>query len=322
MIAGIELGLIYAIMALGVYLTFRVLDFPDLTVDQSFTSGAATAAMVIINGGSPWLATAVGFVAGGLAGLITALLHTKARINGLLAGILTMTALYSVNLRLMDGKANLALLREDTVFTPLREVGLQGTIGGVLLLLVGVLVVKVLLDWFLYTDAGLAMQATGDNPEMIRSFGVNTDRQKILGLCLSNALVGLAGALIAQYQGFADIGMGIGMIVVGLASVILGQGIFGTRTVVVTTLAVVLGSVLYRLVITVALQAGLNPSDMKLISAVLVVIALVLPQLSVFKRWKRRRTLRAAQEVQADVGATTEHPVTAAIGAVDARKGA
>ncbi|GAA2510021.1 MAG: ABC transporter permease [Kocuria sp.] len=322
MIAGIELGLIYAIMALGVYLTFRVLDFPDLTVDQSFTSGAATAAMVIINGGSPWLATAVGFVAGGLAGLITALLHTKARINGLLAGILTMTALYSVNLRLMDGKANLALLREDTVFTPLREVGLQGTIGGVLLLLVGVLVVKVLLDWFLYTDAGLAMQATGDNPEMIRSFGVNTDRQKILGLCLSNALVGLAGALIAQYQGFADIGMGIGMIVVGLASVILGQGIFGTRTVVVATLAVVLGSVLYRLVITVALQAGLNPSDMKLISAVLVVIALVLPQLSVFKRWKRRRTLRAAQEVQADVGATTEHPVTAAIGAVDARKGA
>lgn len=322
MIAGIELGLIYAIMSLGVYLTFRVLDFPDLTVDQSFMSGAATAAMVIINGGSPWLATAVGFVAGGLAGLITALLHTKARINGLLAGILTMTALYSVNLRLMDGKANLALLREDTVFTPLREVGLQGTIGGVLLLLVGVLVVKVLLDWFLYTDAGLAMQATGDNPEMIRSFGVNTDRQKILGLCLSNALVGLAGALIAQYQGFADIGMGIGMIVVGLASVILGQGIFGTRTVVVATLAVVLGSVLYRLVITVALQAGLNPSDMKLISAVLVVIALVLPQLSVFKRWKRRRTLRAAQEVQADVGATTEHPVTAAIGAVDARKGA
>lgn len=322
MIAGIELGLIYAIMALGVYLTFRVLDFPDLTVDQSFTSGAATAAMVIINGGSPWLATAVGFVAGGLAGLITALLHTKARINGLLAGILTMTALYSVNLRLMDGKANLALLREDTVFTPLREVGLQGTIGGVLLLLVGVLVVKVLLDWFLYTDAGLAMQATGDNPEMIRSFGVNTDGQKILGLCLSNALVGLAGALIAQYQGFADIGMGIGMIVVGLASVILGQGIFGTRTVVVATLAVVLGSVLYRLVITVALQAGLNPSDMKLISAVLVVIALVLPQLSVFKRWKRRRTLRAAQEVQADVGATTEHPVTAAIGAVDGRKGA
>ncbi|KMK73707.1 ABC transporter permease [Kocuria rhizophila] len=322
MIAGIELGLIYAVMALGVYLTFRVLDFPDLTVDQSFTTGAATSAMVILNGGSPWIATVVGFVAGGLAGLITALLHTKAKINGLLAGILTMTALYSINLRLMGGKANLALLREDTVFTPLREAGLQGTVTGVLLLLVGVLVVKVVLDWFLYTDAGLAMQATGDNPDMIRSFGVNTDAQKILGLCLSNALVGLAGALIAQYQGFADIGMGIGMIVVGLASVILGQGIFGHRTVVVATFAVVLGSVLYRLVITVALQAGLNPSDMKLISAVLVVVALVLPQMAVFKRWKRRRTLKAAQEVQADVGSSTEHPVTASIATTSAGKGA
>jgi len=312
-IAGIELGLIYAIMALGVYLTFRVLDFPDLTVDQSFTSGAATAAMVILHGGSPWSATVVGFVVGAFAGLITALLHTKARINGLLAGILTMTALYSVNLRLMGGKANLALLREETVFTPLREAGLQGTVVGVLLLLVGVLLVKLALDWFLYTDAGLAMQATGDNPEMIRSFGVNTDRQKILGLCLSNALVGLSGALIAQYQGFADIGMGIGMIVVGLASVILGQGIFGTRTVVIATLAVILGSVLYRLVITVALQAGLNPSDMKLISAVLVVIALVLPQLGVYKRWKRHRTLRAAQAVQADVRSRARRTVDAGV---------
>ena len=161
--------------------------------------------------------------------------------------------------------------------------------------------------------AGLAMQATGDNPDMIRSFGVNTDAQKILGLCLSNALVGLAGALIAQYQGFADIGMGIGMIVVGLASVILGQGIFGTRTVVIATLAVILGSVLYRLVITVALQAGLNPSDMKLISAVLVVIALVLPQLGVYKRWKRHRTLRAAQAVQADVRSRARRTVDAGV---------
>lgn len=310
MIAGIELGLIYAIMALGVYLTFRVLDFPDLTVDQSFTTGAATAAMIIIGGGSPWLGTLVGFFAGALAGLVTGLLHTKAHINGLLAGILTMTALYSVNLRLMGGKANLALLRQDTVFTPLREAGLQGGVVGVLLLLVGVIIVKVVLDWFLYTDAGLAMQATGDNPDMIRSFGVNTDTQKILGLCLSNGLVGLAGALVAQYQGFADIGMGIGLIVVGLASVILGQGIFGTRTVMIATAAVIFGSVLYRLVITAALQFGLNPSDMKLISAVLVVVALVLPQLTFFKRWKARRTARAAEEVQADVEPGAGTPAT------------
>lgn len=309
MIAGIELGLIYAVMALGVYLTFRVLDFPDLTVDQSFTTGAASAAMIILAGADPWLATAVGFLAGALAGLITGLLHTKAHINGLLAGILTMTALYSINLRVMGGKANLALLREDTVFTPLRQVGVMGTFAGVLLLLVGVLVVKVVLDWYLYTDAGLAMQATGDNPEMIRSFGVNTDNQKILGLCLSNGMVGLSGALIAQYQGFADIGMGIGMIVVGLASVILGQGIFGARTVIVATAAVILGSVLYRLVITAALGVGLNPSDMKLISAVLVVIALVLPQFKVYKRWKARRTARAAREVQADVRAAREASV-------------
>ncbi|GAA4703968.1 MULTISPECIES: ABC transporter permease [Kocuria] len=301
MIAGIELGLIYAVMALGVYLTFRVLDFPDLTVDQSFTTGAATAAMIILGGGSPWLGTIAGFFAGALAGLITGLLHTKAHINGLLAGILTMTGLYSINLRVMDSKANLALLREDTVFTPLREAGLQGSFVGVLLLLAGVLLVKVLLDWFLYTDAGLAMQATGDNPDMIRSFGVNTDNQKILGLCLSNGMVGLSGALVAQYQGFADIGMGIGLIVVGLASVILGQGIFGTRTVIIATAAVIFGSVLYRLVITVALQLGLNPSDMKLISAVLVVIALVLPQLTFFKRWNTRRKDREARKVQAGV---------------------
>ena len=311
MIAGIELGLIYAVMALGVYLTFRVLDFPDLTVDQSFTTGAASAAMLVLAGVSPWLATAAGFLAGALAGLITGLLHTKARINGLLAGILTMTALYSINLRVMGGKANLALLREDTVFTPLRQVGVMGTFAGVLLLLVGVLAVKVVLDWYLYTDAGLAMQATGDNPAMIRSFGVNTDNQKILGLCLSNGMVGLSGALIAQYQGFADIGMGIGMIVVGLASVILGQGIFGSRTVIVATTAVILGSVLYRLVITAALGVGLNPSDMKLISAVLVVIALVLPQFKVYKRWKARRTARAAREVQADVRSGRPEPVGA-----------
>lgn len=312
MIAGIELGLLYAVMALGVYLTFRVLDFPDLTVDQSFTTGAATTAMIILGGGSPWLATAAGFVTGALAGLITGLLHTKAHINGLLAGILTMTALYSVNLRVMDGRANLSLLREDTIFTPLAELGVQGTWIGIALFLLGVAVVKVLLDWFLYTDAGLAVQATGDNPDMIRSLGVNTDHQKILGLCLSNGLVGLAGSFVAQYQGFADIGMGIGLIVVGLASVILGQGLFGSRTVVVATLAVVLGSVVYRLVITVALQAGLNPSDMKLISAVLVVLALVVPQLQFFRR---RRERQMASEAARLVDDLTDTPATTKAGA-------
>jgi putative ABC transport system permease protein len=283
MIVAVELGLIYAIMALGVYLTFRILNFPDLTVDGSFTTGAAVASIMIINGAPPLLSTVAAFGAGLVAGWITGILHTKGKINGLLAGILTMIALYSINLRIM-GKANLPLLREDTLITPLRDAGMLGTIGAIVVFGLLALAVKFIIDWFLHTDLGLAMQATGDNEEMIRSFGVSTDRMKILGLALSNGLVALCGALIAQYQGFADIGMGIGLILAGLASVIIGQAIFGSRVIIVATLAVVLGSVLYRVVIQLALQAGLNPNDMKLISAVLVVIALVLPQLKVFKR--------------------------------------
>jgi putative ABC transport system permease protein len=283
MIVAVELGLIYAIMALGVYLTFRILNFPDLTVDGSFTTGAAVASIMIINGSSPVVATIAAFGAGLVAGWITGILHTKGKINGLLAGILTMIALYSINLRIM-GRANLPLLREDTLITPLRDAGLLGTAMAVVVFALFALAVKFVIDWFLHTDVGLAMQATGDNEEMIRSFGVSTDRMKILGLALSNGLVGLCGALIAQYQGFADIGMGIGLILAGLASVIIGQAIFGSRLIIIASLAVVLGSVLYRVVIQLALQAGLNPNDMKLISAVLVVIALVLPQWKFFKR--------------------------------------
>jgi putative ABC transport system permease protein len=283
MIVAVELGLIYAIMALGVYLTFRILNFPDLTVDGSFTTGAAVASIMIINGSSPVVATIAAFGAGLVAGWITGILHTKGKINGLLAGILTMIALYSINLRIM-GRANLPLLREETLITPLRDAGLLGTAMAVVVFSLFALAVKFVIDWFLHTDVGLAMQATGDNEEMIRSFGVSTDRMKILGLALSNGLVGLCGALIAQYQGFADIGMGIGLILAGLASVIIGQAIFGSRLIIIASLAVVLGSVLYRVVIQLALQAGLNPNDMKLISAVLVVIALVLPQWKFFKR--------------------------------------
>jgi putative tryptophan/tyrosine transport system permease protein len=283
MIVAVELGLIYAIMALGVYLTFRILNFPDLTVDGSFTTGAAVASIMIINGFSPVVSTIAAFGAGLVAGWITGILHTKGKINGLLAGILTMIALYSINLRIM-GRANLPLLREETLITPLRDAGLLGTAMAVVVFSLFALAVKFVIDWFLHTDIGLAMQATGDNEEMIRSFGVSTDRMKILGLALSNGLVGLCGALIAQYQGFADIGMGIGLILAGLASVIIGQAIFGSRLIIIASLAVVLGSVLYRVVIQLALQAGLNPNDMKLISAVLVVIALVLPQWKFFKR--------------------------------------
>lgn len=283
MITAVELGLIYAVMAIGVYLTFRILDFPDLTVDGSFTTGAAVAAVGIINGVHPLLATTLAFFSGMIAGLVTGLLHTKGNINGLLAGILTQIGLYSINLRIM-GKANLPLLRETTLFTPLRDAGLTGTWVSVGILLATAVVILLVVIWFLHTDVGLAMRATGDNPDMIRSFGVNTDNQKLLGLALSNGLVALSGALVAQFQGFADIGMGIGLIVAGLASVIIGQAILGRSGIAIAASAVVLGSVLYRVVIQLALQAGLNPNDMKLISAILVILALVLPQWKGFAR--------------------------------------
>ncbi len=285
MVTAVELGLLYAIMALGVYLTFRILEFADLTVDGSFTTGAAVVAVAIVKGYDPLLATAAAFVSGLIAGAVTGILHTKANIDGLLAGILTQIGLYSINLRIM-GAANISLLREDTLFSGLRESGQMGTsswVGPGVLAPVA-LVVLIFIIWFLHTDLGLAMRATGDNSEMIRSFGVSTDAQKILGLSLSNGLVALSGGLIAQYQGFADVSMGIGMIVAGLASVIIGQAIFGRLTVLRAATAVVFGAVLYRVVIQLALEVGLNPNDMKLISAILVVLALVLPQVKFFKR--------------------------------------
>lgn len=286
MLTAVELGLIYSIMALGVYLTFRVLEFADLTVDGSFTTGAAVSAIAIINGVPPALALIGSFIAGMGAGLITGLLNTKGNVDGLLAGILTQIGLYSINLRIM-GTSNLGLLREETLFSPLRDLGLLGSWVGPLVMLPFALLVLVLLIWFLHTDLGLAMRATGDSPKMIRSFGVSTDFQKILGLCLSNGMVAVSGALIAQYQGFADVGMGIGMIVAGLASVIIGQAILGRLTIVRAATAVLLGAVLYRVVIQLALLAGLNPNDMKLISALLVISALLLPQWRGFSKLRK-----------------------------------
>lgn len=291
MITAVEIGLIYALMALGVYLTFRILEFADLTVDGSFTTGAAVASIGIINGVNPLLATTLAFASGMVAGLITGLLHTKGNVDGLLAGILTQIGLYSINLRIM-GTSNLGLLREETLLTPLREAGWIGTWLGPLILLPLPLVILLIIIWFLHTDIGLAMRATGDNPEMIRSFGVSTDFQKILGLSLSNGMVALSGAIMAQYQGFADIGMGIGMIVTGLASVIIGQAIFGRLTIWRAATAVVFGAVLYRVVVQIALGAGLNPNDMKLISAVLVILALIIPQWKGFGKMKRALGLR------------------------------
>ena len=294
MIGAFEVGLIYGVMALGVYLTFRVLNFADLTVDGSFTTGAATAAMAIMAGWNPVLATLAGFVTGFIAGIITGLLHTKGKIDGLLAGILTMIALWSINLRIMDG-ANVPLLRQETLFTPLRDAGLLGTWAGPGILTVAVALLGLLVVWFLNTDLGLSLRSTGDNGPMVQSFGVSTDFTKTFTIALSNGLVGMCGALVGQYQGFADISMGIGLILVGLASVILGQAILGQRRVWMAVIAVIIGAILYRLIIFAALRVGLDPNDMKAITALLVVVALLLPRWKgMSSRFKRSPSVPAA----------------------------
>ncbi|MBQ4900960.1 ABC transporter permease [Paenibacillus sp. Marseille-P2973] len=285
MLGALESGLLYALMALGVYITFRILDFPDLTVDGSFTTGGAIAAVMISGGSSPWIATLAAVLGGLVAGAVTGLLHTKGKINGLLSGILMMIALYSINMRIM-GKPNISLLGENTVFN---------SIAPLILMPIIVVIVKVLLDLFLRTDLGLALRATGDNQRMIRSFGTHTDNTIILGLSISNGLVALSGALIAQQSGFADISSGIGMIVIGLASVIIGEAIFGARTVFFATLAAVLGSIVYRVVVALALRIDwLEPTDLKLITAVIVVIALVVP--SARRTWKQKNMARIRSE--------------------------
>lgn len=317
MTVTIELGLIYAIMALGVYLTFRILNFPDLTVDQSFTTGAATAAILIVNYDmNPVVALGAAFVAGALAGVITGLLHAKGGINPLLAGILTMLGLYSINLRIMGDRANVPLLGTDTVYSWFSSAGISGWTL-VLVMAVIVLIIKLILDWFLGTDMGLGLQATGDNEEMVRSFGVSTDSMKIVGLAVSNGLVGLAGAFIAQKQGSSDISMGIGLILIGLASVILGQAlfnnrfitrfadtapgrlIFGTRNreVLIATTAVIIGSLIYRAAVQGALAVGFNPNDMRLISAIIVVAALLLPKWRVRKKPQKTNQTSASEAV-------------------------
>lgn len=281
---AIELGLLYALMALGVYITFRILDFPDLTVDQSFTTGAAIAAIMITNDISPWLATLAAFGGGLIAGACTGLLHTKGKINGLLSGILMMIALHSINMRIL-GAPNLSLLGVDNIFS---------SMSVLLFMFIVAFVVKVLLDVFFKTDLGLALRATGDNERMIRSFGANTDTTKLVGISLSNGLVALSGAFLAQYQGFADISMGIGMIVVGLASVIIGEAIVGKRSIFLATLSVIIGAVVYRIVVMIALRVpGFETSDLKIITAVIVILALLIPSVQRSIRQKnmaRRRT--------------------------------
>ncbi|MEW5762413.1 MAG: ABC transporter permease [Bacillota bacterium] len=280
----LEQGLLWAPMVLGVYVTFRVLNYADLTVDGSFTLGAAIAARLIFAGGDPWLGTLLALAAGGVAGAVTGLLHTHLKIPALLSGILTMIALYSVNLRIM-GRANLSLLRAETIFTDAAR-WLTPGIAALLLSFAFVVVVLVMLYAFLQTELGMAVRATGDNEQMIRSLGVNTGTMKVIGLSLGNALCALSGALVGQFQKFADIQMGIGMIIIGLASVIIGEVLCGAPTVWRALLAVVVGSIIYRAVVSLVLSLGLAPTDLKLLTAAIVTLALAFPVLRRHFGWR------------------------------------
>jgi putative tryptophan/tyrosine transport system permease protein len=281
-------GLLFAIVSIGSYITFRFLSFPDLSPEGTFPLGAAVGATLIAHGISPWTATAAGMGAGAVGGFLTAVLYTKLGINGILAGILTLTATYTVNLRVMT-RPNVAILTEPTVFDDLYAVlGLnasQYSLMAVLAVFVGVVVAG--LTWLFHTEFGLSLRATGDNEGMIRGLGVSTDTTTLVGLTLANALVGTAGALVAQYQGFADVGMGVGTIVAAFAGLIIGETVFRGRVVGWALISVVLGVLLYRLLLTSALYFGAESSDLKLISAVLVAAVLSLPALGRRYRIKR-----------------------------------
>ena len=285
---ALEIGLIFGLVALGVLISFRMLRFPDLTVDGSFPLGGATAATLISAGMDPYTSTIVATFAGAVAGMITGWLNVKLKIMDLLASILMMIALYSINLRVM-GRPNVPLISEPTVFTMIQPEGMSDYIARPLILLVLLIVVKFALDWFFSTKTGLAMRATGSNPRMARSQGVATGTMLLVGMAISNGLCALAGALFAQSQGGADISMGIGTIVIGLAAVIVGESIMPSRKLIVITLAVIVGAVLYRFFIALALNAdfiGLKAQDLNLVTALLVTFALVVPLLK-----KRLRTL-------------------------------
>lgn len=296
-VAGaVEAGLLFSLVALGVYLSFRVLNFPDLTVDGSFPLGAAATAVAIVHGVNPFLATVIGTFAGCCAGFVSAFLNVRFRILNLLAGILTMVALYSINLRVM-GRPNISLYGENTIFTAfegLIDLGIWTTSA---ILLVIAIAMKLLVDWFLRTQVGLALRASGENPAMARAQSVSNGRMTIIGMSVSNALVGLAGSLFAQSQGVADVSLGIGTIVTGLAALIIGETLLGSTKVFWATLGCLIGALLYRLFIAAALSAGflgIQAQDLNLVTAVVVAIAVILSQArrnSRFKFWPKMRSL-------------------------------
>jgi len=282
-LGAVSLGLIWAIMTIGVYITYRLLEIADLTVEGSLAMGAAIAATSIYNGMNPYEATALALVGGMAAGLITGLFHTKLKIPALLSGILTMIALYSVNLRIM-GKANVSLLRMDTVYTDLEKFGINHTNSVMLFALICVMGLIGILYWFFGTEIGCAIRATGANSQMSRAQGINTNNMIMLGLIISNGLVALCGALIAQSQSFADVQMGVGSIVIGLASVIIGEVIFNSKNFFQKLISLALGAITYRLIIAIVLKLGMPANDLKMFTALTVAVALSLPMLRAYLR--------------------------------------
>lgn len=290
---GIETGLIYALVALGVLISFRILDFPDLTADGSFPLGAVVFAVCVMAGVNPWLACVFAALAGALAGMVTAWLHVSFKILPLLASILVMVALYSVNLRITGGTPNLPLIGAPSVFSPFVAADYSNQFWVQPLIIAGfVVLAKVILDWFFNTKTGLAMRATGVNARMAKAQGVAASKMILLGMAISNALIALGGALFAQTTGSADLASGIGTIVIGLAAVIIGENLLGSKRILWITLSAILGALVYRLLIAFALGndflqgLGVRPTDLNLITAILVVIALRLP---VIKRSLRRK---------------------------------
>ena len=275
-------GIIWGIMTLGVYITFKVLDFPDLTVDGSFALGGAVSAILISNGMNPFITLIFSFLAGSLAGLATGILNTKLQIPGILAGILSMIALYSINIRVMGGRPNIPLLGMATSLTIIQNIlSLSKVMSDLLVGFVFSLFIVFIMYWFFGTEMGCAIRATGNNEKMIRALGVDTNIMKIIGLMISNALVSLSGGLVTQSQGYADVGMGTGTIVVGLASVIIGEVIFGNRfNFLYKLFSIVMGSIIYRIIIAIVLQLGLKATDLKLLTAIIVAIALSVPVLN------------------------------------------
>lgn len=273
---AVSLGLLWAIMTIGVYITYRILNIADLTVEGSIALGAAIAAQAITKGVDPYIATGISLLGGMAAGLVTGILHTKLKIPALLSGILTMIALYSINLRVL-GKASISLLRMDTVYTVFEKLGVESSWSIIILGLISVTLVICLLYWFFGTEVGCAIRATGNNPKMVRAQGINTNTMIILGLVISNGLVALSGALIAQNQTFADVQMGTGSIVIGLASVIIGEVLFGKRNFMMRLVSLAFGAITYRIIIAFVLKLGMHSNDLKLFTAITVAIALALP---------------------------------------------